>query len=333
MSDPADLYLDLLAGALTRALYEDSDEIAGLRNRPNHRSWKQRLGDRVAPLLDRAGYELVRKRPFDRQARELGRDWPSRAETMAGLRRIANARECIESVLAENVPGDIVETGVWRGGMSIYMRGVLKAHGITDRTVWCADSFQGLPAPDPHRYPADTGSSFHEYDILSVGVEQVRHNFARYGLLDEQVQFLVGWFKDTLPEAPVEKIAVLRLDGDLYESTIQALDALYPRLTPGGYCIVDDYGIVDGCKQAVHDFRSAHGITEAIRDIDGWAAFWRQEKHQFVTAMAIRLSGVNLAADGTSSVRPRPPYSWTVSNTSSLTTSSHARPCSLSGSR
>ena len=112
--------------------------------------------------------------------------------------------------------------------------------------------------------------------ILGVSEAEVRANFERYGLLDDQVRFLPGWFKDTLHDAPIEQIAVLRLDGDLYESTIQALDALYPRLSPGGFCIVDDYYAVKACEQAVTDYRAKHGISAEIVDIDGTGALWRK---------------------------------------------------------
>ena len=139
---------------------------------------------------------------------------------MAGLKRLANVRFCIESVLDDGIAGDLVETGVWRGGMTIFMRGVLKAHGIADRKVWAADSFEGLPVADLVRFPAETPTDFTEFKILSVGVDQVRRNFERYGLMDDQVEFVVGWFRDTLPKAPIGDIAVLRLDGDMYESTI-----------------------------------------------------------------------------------------------------------------
>jgi hypothetical protein len=90
------------------------------------------------------------------------------------------------------------------------------------------------------------------------------------------VRFLKGWFKDTLPTAPIQKLAVVRLDGDLYESTLDALKYLYPKLSIGGYLIVDDYAVTM-CKKAVHDFRTACNITEEIRDIDGLGAFWQRK--------------------------------------------------------
>ena len=156
-------------------------------------------------------------------------------------------------------PGDLIETGVWRGGATIFMRAILKARGVTDRLVWVADSFAGLPPPDTARYPQDEGITLHQFPQLAVPLERVQDNFRRYGLLDEQVRFLKGWFRDTLPTAPIERLAILRLDGDLYESTIQALDSLYHKLSVGGFVIVDDYGNVAACRQAVHDFRAEHG--------------------------------------------------------------------------
>jgi O-methyltransferase len=277
--DPAgpatDLYLDLLAGSLTRALFEDSDRIVGIPTIEPAPVWV-RLLDRLAPALRRLNIEISIKRPYDHKRRENGRDWPARAETMTGLKRLANARFCVESVLEDGIPGDLIETGVWRGGMSIFMRGVLKAYGVTDRKVWLADSFQGLPAPDTAHYPSDAVLDLSEWDILSVGVDQVRHNFERYGLLDDQVQFIVGWFRDTLANAPLNDLAVLRLDGDLYESTIQALEPLYPKLSVGGYCIIDDYGTIEPCRNAVSDYRDAHHISDPIVDIDGVGVFWRK---------------------------------------------------------
>jgi O-methyltransferase len=197
---------------------------------------------------------------------------------MIGLKRLDNLQTCVERVLHEGVPGDLIETGVWRGGATIFMRAILTAYGVKDRQVWVADSFEGLPLPDPEKYPEDEGDEFHtpELEILAVPLEEVRDNFRGYGLLDEQVRFLRGWFRDTLPEAPIKSLAVLRLDGDMYESTMDALVNLYPKLSPGGYCIVDDYGAIEACRQAVHDYRDAHDIGEEIIPIDWSGIFWRR---------------------------------------------------------
>jgi O-methyltransferase len=273
-----DLYLDLLKRALTGAVQEDNDSILGGVRTAGSPVPRKRLADGAGRLFQRFGFEVAYKKPYDPELRAIGRDWPARADSMIGLARMENIQHCIETAIRDDVPGDLIEAGVWRGGATIFMRGVLKAYGETDRTVWAADSFEGLPAPDPIRYPADAGDTFYKKDGLAVGVDQVKHNFERYGLLDDQVKFLVGWFKDTLPTAPIEQLAVMRLDGDLYESTWQAIEALYPKLSPGGFCIVDDYGdLVAQCQRAIHDYRDAHGITEEIVDIDGFGAYWRKE--------------------------------------------------------
>ena len=202
--------------------------------------------------------------------------WRQPYHTMAGFKRLDNVQYCVERVLEDDVPGDLLEAGVWRGGVAILMRALLAVHDVSTRTVWVADSFEGLPPPDPERYPADAGLLLNSLDELRVSLDQVRSHFERYGLLDEQVRFLKGWFRDTLAAAPISQLAVLRLDGDLYESTMDGLKALYPKLSVGGYVIIDDYGALSACREAVHDYRRAHAITDPIVPVDWTAAFWRR---------------------------------------------------------
>jgi len=212
---------------------------------------------------------------FDDDRRATGRDWPTVAHTMVGRARLDNVQDCVSTVILDDVPGDLVETGVWRGGTSIFMRAILRAYGVTDRVVWAADSFEGMPVSGPESHPSDQQTPLYRYNqVLAVSLDTVRANFDVYGLLDDQVRFLPGWFRDTLPGAPIERIAVLRLDGDLYESTTDALTSLYPKVSPGGYVIIDDY-MIAACREAVHDFRSAHGITAPLVAIDQDAVFWR----------------------------------------------------------
>jgi len=192
---------------------------------------------------------------------------------MIGLKRLRSLRECVDRVLSDGVRGDLLEAGVWRGGAAIYMRAVLAEREITDRTVWLADSFAGLPPPSREQ---DAGLDLSVHPELAVSVDEVRHNFERYGLLDDRVQFLEGWFSDTLP-GPIEELAVLRLDGDMYESTWDAITACEPLVSPGGFVIVDDYGTYEQCAQAIDDYRNARGITASLVDIDGWGAFWRKD--------------------------------------------------------
>src|ERR1700759_4332968 len=152
---------------------------------------------------------------------------------MIAMQRLSSLQQCVETVLADDIPGDLVECGVWRGGACILMGAVLAAYGDHTRSVWLADSFEAVPRSDPENYQADKGiRADFAAGILGVSEAQVRANFERYGLLDEQVRFLPGWFKDTLQGPPNHQIPVLRLYGHLYETPIQALDALYPRLSP-----------------------------------------------------------------------------------------------------
>lgn len=262
----AEPYLEVVKRCLTRGSYRAPARVEG------DRRWH--LYAAAASLARRFGFELVR--PVDEEAFAQGVDYTTEADTMIGRFRLDNLQACVTDVLRRGVPGDLIETGVWRGGASIFMRAVLRAYGVTDRVVWVADSFQGLPRPDPARYPADTDDALWKASALAVPVDQVKANFASYGLLDDQVRFLVGWFRDTLPTAPIDRLAVLRLDGDMYESTMDALGALYPRLSVGGYVIVDDYGAIASCRQAVEDFRAQHGITAEIQRIDWTGVYWKR---------------------------------------------------------
>lgn len=209
-----------------------------------------------------------------REAHEL-RNFTELSHTMIGRKRLENIQVCVETVLADNIKGDFIETGIWRGGACIFMRGILMAYGVTDRTVWAADSFEGVPPPT---WPEDKGFdiSSRVLPVLVVSLDEVRELFFRYGLLDENVKFLKGWFKDTLPTAPIERLAILRLDGDLYESTMDALVPLYDKVERGGFIIVDDYGSCPPCKRAINDFRAQHGIVDALQTVDAQCVYWRK---------------------------------------------------------
>jgi O-methyltransferase len=274
-SDIAEQYLDLLIRTLCR--FDGADEFKPHNLGSYSRGPKKLLARAFVRYLQTLGCEIVQRTPFDADMRRTGRDLPMHADTLIGIKRLENARDAVQTVISEDVSGDIVETGVWRGGASILMRATLEACGDMERLLWCADSFEGLPPPDMDRYPQDVGMVWHTDKRLAISLEEVRRNFRKYGYLDNRVKFLKGWFKDTLPNAPIGKIAVLRLDGDLYASTMDALNPLYDKVSPGGFIIVDDYGLPqDTCRRAVHDFRDARGIKDPIIDIDGWGAYWRK---------------------------------------------------------
>lgn len=245
-NNAARLYVDLLVKAVANTIYGD----------PSQDPWSDGA--------------------YSQPIRMEGRDWPSVAHSMIGVKRLENTRFLAEKALSEGVEGDFIETGVWRGGACILMRGILAAHGQKERKVVVADSFDGLPPPDP-AYPADAGDTHHTFRQLAISLEEVKSNFAAYGLLDEQVEFLKGWFCDTLPSLKGRKFALLRLDGDMYQSTMDALENLYDGLSVGGYCIIDDYGAIPSCRQAVEDFRSARQITSPLHEVD-WTGVWWQKR-------------------------------------------------------
>jgi len=271
---PEQRYLELLKKTLAFALWPEPP--VPIETFDYHRSpFRRKMVFLLSRLLASRRLRLVREYSYGTEQREEGKIWPQYAQTMVGLKRLDNLQYCVETVLRDGVEGDLIETGVWRGGSCILMRGILAAYGDTTRKVYVADSFQGLPAPNPGKYPADRSDWLHQIKYLAVSQAEVEANFAKYGLLDEQVVFLKGWFKDTLPRAEVQKLAVMRLDGDMYESTMDALGNLYPKLSPGGFCIIDDYAL-SGCRAAVDDFRASEGISEQIQAVDWTGVYWRK---------------------------------------------------------
>ncbi len=274
---PELLYLDLLKRTLAFALWPEPPIPITTFNsfRPPH---KRLLVSGISNLLAHRNLQIVKQQDFSESQRMAGQIWPGYAHTMIGFKRLDNLQHCIETVLSEGVKGDLIETGVWRGGACIFMRAVLAAYGIDDRRVFVADSFEGLPKPDTRKYPSDKGDRHHVYKAyLAVSKEEVEDNFRKYGLLDNQVVFLKGWFKDTLPHAPIERLSILRLDGDMYGSTIESLESLYPKLSSGGFCMIDDYALA-GCKSAVDDFRAKHTIDSEMKEIDWTGRYWRKEQ-------------------------------------------------------
>jgi hypothetical protein len=247
----ADLYLDLLKRSLTNTVFETEPDI----DDDEFRFTMQRVEHYVN----------------------------SYAVSMIPLGRFDNIKSCIEDILRNGIPGDFIEAGVWRGGATIFMRGALKAYGVFDRLVWAADSFEGLPEPDPDRFPLEAkvqaGPLMQKaYRNLAVGLDEVKRNFAAYGLLDGQVRFLKGWFKDTLPKAPIKALSLMRLDGDFYESTRDGLDSLYDRLSIGGYVIIDDYGEDSWtyCRKAVDEFRAERRIEDPLIAVDSKCFYWQR---------------------------------------------------------
>jgi len=167
------------------------------------------------------------------------------------------------------VSGCVVECGVWRGGMAAGIAAVLG----TGRRYYLCDSFEGLPAANnvdgeaALSWQRDTASPNY-YDNCSADEHYAREAMALAGI--RSFELVKGWFNETLPSLELaDSIALLRLDGDWYESTTACLDALFNKVVTGGLIIIDDYYQWDGCSRAVHDFLSRHSAVERIQDQGG----------------------------------------------------------------
>ena len=274
-SRPETLYLDLLNSLLINAPYLDDEErIYYLR--------------RCIDGQERFDYHVLHDitRHFPRVHREFERSrhigqFPFRKihnsgfnHSMIGRVRMDHLHRCMDAIRTESLPGDLMECGVWRGGACIFLQGYLRVFGMLDRDLFVADSFEGLPSP---REKDRLNLSRQRFPELAVRQEDVEENFRRYGLLDPNVVFLPGWFEESLPVAPVNELALLRLDGDLYSSTMDALIHLYDRVVPGGFVIVDDYRNIRECREAVNDFFRSRGERRPqVEKIDWTAVYWRK---------------------------------------------------------
>lgn len=172
-----------------------------------------------------------------------------------------------------HVTGAVVECGVWRGGMSAGMAAVLG----DSREYYLFDSFQGLPSAKDidgehmKKWQADKDAPGY-FDNCSAEEAFAREAMRLSGAKNTHI--IKGWFKDTLAQFPKDKpIAILRLDGDLFESTLECLENLYERVTKGGLIIIDDYTIWDGCARAVHHFLDRHNLPLKIRMYDNEVSF------------------------------------------------------------
>ena len=257
--------------ALTRTLTAKGTERHTIRPE-GPKSW---LIHRFNTAVSRYGLEAVRLKKTDvedylESTHESG-NRAEDAETMLGLRQLDQMQRCVVDILNRNVPGDLLEAGVWRGGMTIFMKSILKAYQVTDREVWVVDSFEGLPEIDRRleTFAWEKGN-------MAVSLDQVKANFTRYGLLDDRVRFLKGFFSATLPAAPIGQLAILRVDADLYQSTMDVLTNLYSRLSVGGYAIFDDYQNLPDCRRAIEEFRHANNIAEEVIKIDQRAVYWQR---------------------------------------------------------
>jgi O-methyltransferase len=239
----------------------------------------------------RGGRVYSRRLPPDHlEPRVDGRDWPFGGLTMSGLARLDDLQACVESLVEDEVEGDLIEAGTWRGGSAILMRATLDTLRARDRDVWLADSFQGFPGSGDGPVVDPDMEEMSMLEFLSIPVEEVKASFERLGL-GEGVRFVAGFFAQTMPRLRGKRWSLVRLDSDSYEATRDCLEALYPGLAKGGYLVVDDYGAIEVCRRAVEDYRREHGITEPLEPVDWTCVRWRRESEPEAAAAPADDSG------------------------------------------
>ena len=172
-------------------------------------------------------------------------------------------------VVERGVPGALVDCGVWNGGST-----ALLSAGAPGRQVWAFDSFAGLPQPGPKDEESETAGRAGD---LSTSEQRLREAFARFGH-PERLRVRKGWFEETFPRAREEvgPVALVHCDGDWYDSIRLTLETFYPKLSPGGFVVVDDYGHFAGARRATDDFRSERRISAPLVAVDGPAVYWRK---------------------------------------------------------
>jgi|GEM_PF-577779 len=270
-------YLYLLKKSLLNLFYPEHElRIQHLRRHPmplDHSNGHMRLLRDIRQHLSEEYQDLV----ISRNAAGLSSKTPYLfSQTMAGMAALDNIEHCTQVIFSQAIPGDFIEAGVCRGGASIFMRALQRAYGEDRRRVWLADSFQGLPSPKAGP-DVESGHDWSDASMpwFACSLDLVRDAFLSYGLLDAGVHFLKGWFPQPLRDERIERLALLRVDADMYESTRHVLETLYDKVSVGGFVIVDDYGFLPECRRAVDEFRASRGITALITLVNHSCAFWR----------------------------------------------------------
>jgi O-methyltransferase len=196
------------------------------------------------------------------------------AHTMVRNLNLINLYRMVRYINRSELPGAIVECGVWNGGSSAMMASACSDTGV-QRDFWLFDSFEGLPPPTEKDSPIERANYFRGWNKGSIiSVEQVFH---KLDLPLDRVHFVKGWFEDTIPESAVPQIALLHIDADWYDSVTLVLNSLYERITPGGYVVFDDYKFWEGCTRAAHDFLDSHGVPRtALHRVGGMGAYFQK---------------------------------------------------------
>lgn len=231
----------------------------------------------VQGMLRKLGYELKPVERVGEDAEFSTLHAKVKAYTMTSRERQHALYDAVRHIAKAGIPGDIVECGVWRGGSSMIAAEALMKEGDTARTLYLYDTFAGMSEPtekDVNLHGRDARSrwtglqkaDFNEWDYAPI--EDVEANMRATGYPMEQVRLVKGKVEETIPGTVPERIALLRLDTDWYESTKHELVHLFPRLSDGGILILDDYGHWQGARQAVDEYFAEHGVCMHLIRID-----------------------------------------------------------------
>ena len=196
--------------------------------------------------------------------------------SMCDIKEVDQMEFLVKAVINDKIQGAIVETGSYKGGMMAFTKGILRLYEPSARRqVYLFDTFKHFPKSDRHA----KDQAIHplvEFLFESMwSADQVMANFEKYDLLDDDVHLVEGLFEDTVPKTYIGPIAILRLDSDYYESTMLVLENYYWHVVKSGFVIIDDWNNPFlGCKDAVIEFRSRHGITNEIIDDHKGSVYW-----------------------------------------------------------
>jgi hypothetical protein len=240
----------------------------------------------VRSVVNNFGYDLVKpdKRlvvdglPADFDEATLNTYNKVKQYTMTSPERIASLCNAVNYLVKNNIQGDFVECGVWRGGSTMAAIDTLAKAGDTSREIYLYDTFEGMSEPTEHD-KVFTGTAADELmnnsakeDPTSVwcysALEEVQRNVGTLNYPSKLVHYVKGKVEDTIPQNIPGKIALLRLDTDWYESTAHELKHLYPLLVPGGVIIIDDYGHWEGARKAVDEYIEAQKLPLLLNRID-----------------------------------------------------------------
>lgn len=281
----APVHLARLIKAILVAFYNSAMQRAERTQRGDNKS--HRFASECILLPDAIKHQGILNRGY-RDEPELQRmAFTVRDFTMVSYEGLCTLGDQVRFCEETNIPGDLVELGTWKGGCLAMMAQANLKWGKSRRTLRGFDSFQGLPRP---RLDKDYGADIQEFFKVSEGqsdgalipinaleadISAPLRILEEVGYPKENVKFHAGWFQETVPKVNIEKIAVLRLDGDFYDSYAVPLEYLYDRVTLGGFIVIDDW-VLRGCREAVADFFAKRQLAPYLSHVDGSVRYFRK---------------------------------------------------------